>query len=36
MRQRVNRLAGEFVVESAPGRGTGISATIPAIPAEAV
>lgn len=36
MRQRVNRLAGQFAVEAAPGQGTGISATIPAIPAEAV
>lgn len=33
MRQRVTRLAGSLVIESAPGQGTGISATIPAIPA---
>ncbi|MFI7707993.1 sensor histidine kinase [Nonomuraea sp. NPDC049480] len=33
MRQRVTRLAGDFQVESAPGEGTGISATVPAIPA---
>ncbi|MFD1544962.1 sensor histidine kinase [Nonomuraea guangzhouensis] len=35
MRQRVTRLAGDFQVETAPGQGTGISATVPAIPAEA-
>ncbi|MGJ6962753.1 sensor histidine kinase [Streptosporangium sp. G11] len=35
MRQRVTRLAGEFVIETAPGQGTGISATVPAIPADA-
>ncbi|MEV0390395.1 sensor histidine kinase [Nonomuraea sp. NPDC050643] len=34
MRQRVTRLAGRFAVESAPGQGTGISATLPALPAE--
>jgi signal transduction histidine kinase len=33
MRQRVTRLAGDFAVETAPGQGTGISATVPAIPA---
>ncbi|WP_228648451.1 sensor histidine kinase [Microtetraspora sp. AC03309] len=33
MRQRVTRLAGDFAIETAPGQGTGISATIPAIPA---
>ncbi|MEU8244902.1 sensor histidine kinase [Nonomuraea sp. NPDC048916] len=33
MRQRVIRLAGDFEIETAPGQGTGISATIPAIPA---
>ncbi|MFF0343006.1 sensor histidine kinase [Kribbella sp. NPDC004875] len=33
MRQRVTRLAGSFAVEAAPGAGTGISATVPAIPA---
>ncbi|MGC4941297.1 sensor histidine kinase [Kribbella sp. DT2] len=35
MRQRVARLAGSFVVESAPDRGTAISATVPAIPPTA-
>ncbi|MEV0597528.1 sensor histidine kinase [Nonomuraea cavernae] len=34
MRQRVIRLAGDFEIETAPGQGTGISATIPAIPAD--
>ncbi|GAA0405796.1 histidine kinase [Acrocarpospora corrugata] len=34
MRQRVIRLAGSFEIETAPGQGTGISATVPAIPAE--
>jgi signal transduction histidine kinase len=34
MRQRVTRLAGDFELETAPGRGTGVSATIPAIPAN--
>ncbi|MFI7424122.1 sensor histidine kinase [Nonomuraea sp. NPDC049684] len=34
MRQRVTRLAGTLAVESAPGQGTGISATVPAIPAD--
>jgi signal transduction histidine kinase len=33
MRQRVTRLGGSFEVESTPGEGTGISATVPAIPA---
>ncbi|WP_127937952.1 sensor histidine kinase [Nonomuraea polychroma] len=33
MRQRVTRLAGNFVIETAPGEGTGICTTIPAIPA---
>ncbi|ONI69298.1 hypothetical protein BWI15_22115 [Kribbella sp. ALI-6-A] len=32
MRQRVARLAGSLVVESAPGRGTAISATVAVIP----
>jgi signal transduction histidine kinase len=32
MRQRVIRLAGDFEIETAPGQGTGISATVPAIP----
>ncbi|UBU18120.1 sensor histidine kinase [Nonomuraea gerenzanensis] len=36
MRQRVIRLAGSFAIETAPGQGTGISATVPAIPAAAV
>lgn len=31
MRQRIIRLAGAFEVETAPGQGTGISATVPAI-----
>lgn len=34
MRQRVTRLAGDFAIETAPGQGTGISATVPAIPAS--
>lgn len=34
MRQRVTRLAGSFAVESSPGQGTGVSATVPAIPAD--
>lgn len=34
MRQRVQRLAGRLDVESEPGGGTAISATVPAIPAE--
>ncbi len=34
MRQRVNRLAGTLEIETAPGQGTGISATVPAIPAD--
>jgi signal transduction histidine kinase len=33
MRQRVTRLAGNFVIETAPGEGTGICTTVPAIPA---
>ncbi|WP_156223160.1 sensor histidine kinase [Pseudactinotalea suaedae] len=33
MRQRVQRLAGKLEVESEPGGGTAISATVPAIPA---
>ncbi|PXY25233.1 two-component sensor histidine kinase [Prauserella sp. PE36] len=33
MRQRVRRLAGRLVIESEPGAGTAISATVPAIPA---
>ncbi|MEU5691727.1 sensor histidine kinase [Actinosynnema sp. NPDC020468] len=35
MRQRVARLAGALVVESEPGAGTAVSASVPAIPAEA-
>ncbi|MFI6291523.1 sensor histidine kinase [Nonomuraea sp. NPDC050790] len=34
MRQRVLRLAGGLEVESAPGQGTAVSVTVPAIPAE--
>ncbi|MDT0268037.1 sensor histidine kinase [Streptomyces sp. DSM 44915] len=33
MRQRVTRLAGTLEIESQPGEGTGVSATLPAIPA---
>ncbi|OLF11335.1 sensor histidine kinase [Actinophytocola xanthii] len=33
MRQRVQRLAGRLEIESEPGAGTAISATLPAIPA---
>ncbi|MDR8414403.1 sensor histidine kinase [Nonomuraea sp. 3-1Str] len=33
MQQRVTRLAGTFAIETAPGQGTGVSATVPAIPA---
>lgn len=36
MRQRVARLAGTLEIESEPGAGTAISASVPAIPAEAV
>jgi signal transduction histidine kinase len=35
MRQRMRRLAGRLEVESRPGSGTAISASVPAIPAEA-
>ncbi|MEU4792883.1 sensor histidine kinase [Micromonospora tulbaghiae] len=35
MRQRVQRLAGRLEIESEPGGGTAISATVPAIPAGA-
>ncbi|HEU5157401.1 MAG TPA: sensor histidine kinase [Streptosporangiaceae bacterium] len=35
MRQRVDRLAGTLEIESEPGEGTAISASVPAIPAEA-
>jgi signal transduction histidine kinase len=34
MEQRVRRVAGAFSVESAPGEGTALSASVPAIPAE--
>ena len=34
MRQRVQRLAGRLEIESEPGGGTAISATVPAIPLE--
>lgn len=33
MRQRVQRLDGQLAIESEPGEGTAISATVPAIPA---
>jgi signal transduction histidine kinase len=33
MRQRVQRLAGRLEIESEPGGGTAVSATVPAIPA---
>ena len=36
MRQRVEALAGKLEVESEPGVGTSICASIPAVPAEAV
>jgi signal transduction histidine kinase len=36
MRQRVSRLAGALVMESEPGGGTAVSASVPAIPAEVV
>jgi signal transduction histidine kinase len=35
MEQRVLRVSGTFTVESAPGEGTVVSASVPAIPAEA-
>jgi signal transduction histidine kinase len=31
MRQRIARVAGTLVVESEPGRGTAVSASVPAI-----
>lgn len=34
MEQRVRRVSGTFTVESAPGEGTAISASVPAIPAQ--
>lgn len=36
MRQRVRRLAGRLAIESEPGGGTAISASVPAIPAGGV
>ena len=33
MRQRVGRVAGRLEIETAPGEGTAVSATVPAIPA---
>jgi signal transduction histidine kinase len=35
MRQRVGRLAGTLEVESEPGSGTAVSASVPAVPREA-
>jgi signal transduction histidine kinase len=32
MRQRVNRLAGQLEIESEPGAGTAVSASVPAMP----
>ena len=32
MRQRVNRLAGQLEIESEPGAGTAVSASLPAVP----
>jgi signal transduction histidine kinase len=32
MRERAQRLAGTFTLESAPGAGTAVSASIPALP----
>jgi signal transduction histidine kinase len=34
MEQRVRRVSGTLTVESAPGEGTALSASVPAIPAE--
>ena len=34
MRQRVRRVAGMFVLESAPGEGTAVNVQLPAIPAD--
>src|SRR6185312_4727774 len=33
MRQRVGRIAGRLEIESSPGEGTAVCATVPAIPA---
>ncbi len=35
MRQRVNRVGGELAVESEPGGGTAVSASVPALPGAA-
>jgi signal transduction histidine kinase len=35
MRQRVARVAGSLAIESAPGRGTALSARVPAVAAVA-
>ncbi len=35
MEQRVRRLAGSLAIESEPGHGTAISASVPAIPRAA-
>jgi nitrate/nitrite-specific signal transduction histidine kinase len=35
MRQRVQRVAGALAIESEPGTGTAVSATVPAIPRPA-
>ena len=34
MRQRLQRVAGNLEIESAPGEGTAVNASVPAIPAE--
>jgi signal transduction histidine kinase len=34
MAQRLRRVAGNLEIESAPGEGTAINASVPAIPAE--
>jgi signal transduction histidine kinase len=34
MEQRVRRVSGTLTVESAPGEGAALSASVPAIPAE--
>jgi len=33
MRRRVGRIAGRLEIESSPGEGTAVCATVPAIPA---
>jgi nitrate/nitrite-specific signal transduction histidine kinase len=35
MRQRVQRVAGTLAIESEPGTGTAVSASVPAIPRAA-